>query len=239
MAHTANDAVDVFDTQKYLFSIPDLRGVAGALVSDEANLIFSSNRGENTVGIFAPGPYPEVTRIKAGVGPNGLAYDHGRKLLLAANVGEPALAGSHTVTMVDVGDRAVRAEIAVPGRTRWTVFDPDAATFYINIADPAVIVVIDSGSPIGSPTCSPRPRQDRMASISTRRHDGCLRLRCQHRENHVFETVAVMPDTSRTPRGNLFNGETHRNTLSRSHPRIQRLDTWFSCKPSFTVSAVR
>lgn len=63
------------------------------------------------------------------------------------NVGDPALAGSHTVTMVDVGDRAVRAEIAVPGRTRWTVFDPDAATFYINIADPAVIVVIDSRQP--------------------------------------------------------------------------------------------
>lgn len=147
VAHTANDAVDVFDAQKYLFSIPNLRGVAGALVSDEANLIFSSNRAENTVGIFAPGPDPEVTRIKVGIGPNGLAYDHGRKLLLAANVGDPALAGSHTVTMVDVGDRAVRAEIAVPGRTRWTVFDPDAATFYVNIADPAVIVVIDSRQP--------------------------------------------------------------------------------------------
>ena len=147
VAHTANDAVDVFDAQKYLFSIPDLRGVAGALVSDEANLIFSSNRGENTVGIFAPGPNPEVTKIKVGVGPNGLAYDHGRKLLLAANVGDPALAGSHTVTMVDVGDRSVRAEIAVPGRTRGTVFDTDAALFYVNISDPAVIAVIDARQP--------------------------------------------------------------------------------------------
>ena len=44
-------------------------------------------------------------------------------------------------------DRSGWAEIAVPGRTRWTVFDPDAATFYINIADPAVIVVIDSRQP--------------------------------------------------------------------------------------------
>ena len=58
VAHTANDAVDVFDAQKYLFSVPDLPGVAGALVSDEANLIFSSNRAENTIGIFAPGPIP-------------------------------------------------------------------------------------------------------------------------------------------------------------------------------------
>jgi DNA-binding beta-propeller fold protein YncE len=147
VAHTANDAVDVFDAQKYLFSIPGLPGVAGALVSDEANLIFSSNRGENTVGIFAPGPDPEVTKVKVGIGPNGLAYDHGRKLLLAANVGDPAIAGSHTVTMVDAGNGTVRAEIAVPGRTRWTVFDRDAEAFYVNIATPAMIAVIDARKP--------------------------------------------------------------------------------------------
>src|SRR5260221_4519590 len=105
VAHTANDAVDVFDAQKYLFSILGLPGVAGALVSDEASLIFSSNRAENTIGIFAPGPNPEVTKVKVGIAPNGLAYDPGRKLLLAANLGDPAIAGSHTVTMVDTGDR--------------------------------------------------------------------------------------------------------------------------------------
>lgn len=147
VAHTANDAVDVFDAQNYLFSIPGLPGVAGALVSDEANLIFSSNRAENTVGIFAPGPDPDVTKVKVGIGPNGLAYDPDRRLLLAANVGDPAIAGSHTATMVDAGDRAVRAEIPVPGRTRWTVFDPHAQLFYVNIADPAVIAVIDAGKP--------------------------------------------------------------------------------------------
>lgn len=147
VAHTTNDAVDVFDAQKYLFSIPGLPGVAGALVSDEANLIFSSNRAENTVGIFAPGPDPEVTKVKVGIGPNGLAYDPGRRLLLAANVGDSAIAGSHTVTMVDAGDRTVRAEIAMPGRTRWTVFDPDAEVFYVNIVNPAVIAVIDARKP--------------------------------------------------------------------------------------------
>jgi len=147
VAHTANDAIDVFDAQKYLFSIPGLPGVAGALVSDEANLIFSSNRSENTIGIFAPGPDPEVTKVKVGIAPNGLAYDPGRKLLLAANLGDPAIARSHTVTMVDAGDRTVRAEIALPGSTRWTVFDPDAEVFYVNITDPAVIAVIDAKKP--------------------------------------------------------------------------------------------
>jgi len=147
VAHTANDAVDVFDRDKYLFSIPNLTAVASALVSDESQLIFSSNRGENTVGIFTPGASPEVTKVAVGVRPNGLAYDHGRKLLLAANVGDPAIAGSYTLTMVDVDARAVKASIEVPGRTRWAVFDPDAEVFYVNISDPPMIVVVDAKKP--------------------------------------------------------------------------------------------
>jgi len=56
VAHTANDALDVIDCVKdrYSHSIENLTGVAGALVSNEQNLVFTSNRGENTVGIFAP-----------------------------------------------------------------------------------------------------------------------------------------------------------------------------------------
>lgn len=157
VAHTANDAVDVFDRERYLFSIPNLTGVAGALVSDESQLIFSSNRAENTVGIFAPGSNPEVTKVAVGVRPNGLAYDHSRKLLLAANVGDPAIAHSYTLTMVDVGARAVTASIEVPGRTRWAVFDPDAEVFYVNISDPAVIVVVDAKKPTGIARTIPIP----------------------------------------------------------------------------------
>jgi DNA-binding beta-propeller fold protein YncE len=147
VAHTANDAIDVFDTGGYRFSITGLGGVAGALMSDEAQLVFSSNRAENTVGIFVPGPAPVVTKIAVGIRPNGLAYDHRRQLLLAANVGDPAMAGSCTLSMVDVGAKAMRADIPVPGRTRWSVFDPDAETFYVNIADPPLIVVVDARKP--------------------------------------------------------------------------------------------
>src|SRR5947207_14703679 len=69
VAHTANDSVDVFDpaSRQHLFSIPDLAAVAGALVSDESQLVFTSNRGENTIGVFAPGRDPKVTKIAVGL----------------------------------------------------------------------------------------------------------------------------------------------------------------------------
>jgi DNA-binding beta-propeller fold protein YncE len=149
VAHTANDAVDVFDpaSRKYLFSVPRLAGVAGVLVSDEAQLIITSNRAENTIGILAPGPDPQVLKIPVGVHPNGLAYDHARRRILVANVGDPQIPGSQTISIVGLDERAMLAEIRVPGRTRWAVYDPDAEVFYVNIADPAQIVVVDARDP--------------------------------------------------------------------------------------------
>jgi DNA-binding beta-propeller fold protein YncE len=149
VAHTANDALDVIDgaADRYLHSIPDLAGVAGALVSDERNLIFTSNRGENTIGIFSPDEERPLMKVPVGVRPNGLAYDPGRNLLLAANVGDPTVANSFTVSIVDAEMKAMIADVAVPGRTRWTVYDTITDAFYVNIAHPAQIAVVDAGSP--------------------------------------------------------------------------------------------
>ena len=149
VAHTANDAVDVIDLSRHrhLGSIPGLTAVAGALVSDEHDLVFTSNRGENTIGIFLPSDHGRVTRIGVGIRPNGLAYDPRRRRLLAANVGDPAVPGSFTVSIVDVEARKRIAEIPVAGRTRWTVFDPVADVFHVNILDPPQIAVVTAGDP--------------------------------------------------------------------------------------------
>lgn len=149
VAHTANSAVDVFDpaSKAYLCSIPELGAVAGVIVSDEAGLVIATNRGEDTIGIFGLEPAARVTKVKVGVRPNGAAFDPRRRQILVANVGDPARSGSHTLTMVDLDARAVRAEIPVPGRTRWAIYDPTAEAFYVNIADPPRIVVVDAKKP--------------------------------------------------------------------------------------------
>ncbi|CAN5868922.1 hypothetical protein BH11PSE3_BH11PSE3_08300 [soil metagenome] len=149
VAHTANDTVDVFDpaSRRHLFSVPHLPGVAGVLVSEEGQIIITSNRAENTIGVFHPGPDPRILRIPVGERPNGLAYDHGRRLILVANVGDPQISGSYTLSMVGLDEQAMLAEIPVPGRTRWSLYDRDADVFYVNIADPAQIVVVDARNP--------------------------------------------------------------------------------------------
>ena len=97
--------------------------------------------------MFAPGPDPTVTKIGVGLRPNGLAYDAKRRLVLAANVGDPAVPRSYTLSMVDLDAGKMRSSIEVPGRTRWTVFDPEAEVFYVNIMQPSQIVVVDARTP--------------------------------------------------------------------------------------------
>lgn len=149
VAHTANDAIDVIDgsTHRCIGSITGLAGVAGALVSDEQDLVFTSNRGENTVGIFSPVEAPSVTKVAVGMRPNGLAYDPYRRRLLAANVGDPAIADSFTITLVDVEKKTTIADVPVAGRTRWAVFDPEREVFHVNVANPSQIVVVDPHDP--------------------------------------------------------------------------------------------
>jgi DNA-binding beta-propeller fold protein YncE len=149
VAHTANDALDVVDCVRntYLGTISRLEGVAGALVSEEHDLVFSSNRAENTVGIFPPDQEEALVKVKVGLRPNGLAYDAGHRLLLAANVGDPARSGSFSVSVVDVSAREMIVDVPVSGRTRWVVFDGETGWFYVNIADPPQIVVVEAANP--------------------------------------------------------------------------------------------
>ncbi|HYM07294.1 MAG TPA: hypothetical protein VEU11_12105 [Terriglobales bacterium] len=144
VAHTANDSLDVIDgaNDRFLHSIPNLKGVAGALVTPEANLVFTSNRGENTVGIFPFNDEGALVKVPVGASPNGLAHDPKRNLLLVAHGGNPA-----TVIIVDAAKRTALSTITVPGRTRWAVFDPQQEMFFVNISDPPVIVGIKSNQP--------------------------------------------------------------------------------------------
>jgi YVTN family beta-propeller protein len=149
VAHTANDALDVIDLDelRHIDSIDGLTAVAGAHVAESWDLVFSSNRGEDTVGIFDARRPGSIAKVPVGRRPNGMAFDPVRRTLVVANVGDPDDPISHTLSIVDT-DRAVMSEsIPVPGRTRWAVFDPASDRFLVNIADPPSIVVVEGADP--------------------------------------------------------------------------------------------
>jgi DNA-binding beta-propeller fold protein YncE len=149
VAHTSNDAIDVIDSalDLYIESMPGLVAVAGALVSEARGLVFTSNRGENTVSVFSPHAERDAFKIVVGMKPNGLAFDSARGILIVANVGDPSIPDSHSVSVVDLARRERIAEVKVPGRTRWTIYDAAGEMFFVNIASPARIIAIDARNP--------------------------------------------------------------------------------------------
>jgi YVTN family beta-propeller protein len=88
VAHTANDSIDVIDCaqDRYVESIPGFAAVAGALVSKARGLVFTTNRGDNTISVFTPCGERNAFKIGVGVKPNGVAFDSRRGLLVVANV---------------------------------------------------------------------------------------------------------------------------------------------------------
>ncbi len=144
VAHTGADRVDVLDTERraFLRSLPDLRGVAGVLIDEEDNLLFTSDRAAARVSVFRCSDERLLGRVAVGPHPNGLAYDSKRRQLCAFNLGEP-LGETCTASVVDVDSMQVIAELPLPGRPRWAVYDSERDRVYANIRAPEQIIVID------------------------------------------------------------------------------------------------
>lgn len=119
------------------------------MVSNETDLVFTSNRGEKTVGVFSHGNDRELEKVTVGGYPNGLAFDPSRGQLLAANVPKQDDPTPITASIVDARTKNLTADIVVPGRTRWAIFDKKTDRFYVNIAKPARIIAIESKDPDG------------------------------------------------------------------------------------------
>jgi DNA-binding beta-propeller fold protein YncE len=146
VAHTGADRVDVLDcaTRSYLRALPvELPGVAGVLIDEEHDLLFSSDRAAARVSIFRCSEEQLLGQVDVGPHPNGLAYDRRRRRLYSFNLGEP-LGENCTVSVVDLGLMRVIAELPLPGRPRWALYDAERDRVFVNIREPTQIVVIDA-----------------------------------------------------------------------------------------------
>src|SRR2546425_11017518 len=104
IAHTSNDDVDVVDSasDRFRHSMHGLKGVAGVLVPDERDLLFTANRGENTIGIFAAGGGQQGARVSVCIRPNGLPFDPSLWLRRVADFGVPGGPNSSNVSIVEL-----------------------------------------------------------------------------------------------------------------------------------------
>ena len=144
VAHTGADRVDVLDCERraLLRSLPGLPGVAGVLIDEHDDLLFTSDRAAARVSIFRCSDEQLVGRVEVRPHPNGLAYDRHRRRLYAFNLGEP-LGENCSASVVDLEAMQVVAELPLPGRPRWAVYDEERDRVYANIREPAEIVVVD------------------------------------------------------------------------------------------------
>jgi DNA-binding beta-propeller fold protein YncE len=144
VAHTGADRVEVIDCEApgFLHSLLGLPGVAGVLIDEQDDLLFTSDRDAARVSTFRRSEELLHVRVAVGPHPNGLAYDRRRSRLSAFNLGEP-IGENCTVTVIEVDAASVAAEIALPGRPRWAVYDPDCDRVFVNIRAPAEILAID------------------------------------------------------------------------------------------------
>jgi DNA-binding beta-propeller fold protein YncE len=149
VAHTGADRVDVLDCQRreFLRSLHDLAGVAGVLIDEQGDLLFTSDRAAARVSAFRCSDEQLLGQVAVGPHPNGLAYDANRRRLYAFNLGEP-LGENCTASVVEVDSLQVIAEFSLPGRPRWAVYDPERDVVFANIREPAQIVVIDAAQAV-------------------------------------------------------------------------------------------
>jgi DNA-binding beta-propeller fold protein YncE len=145
VAHTGADRVEVLDCERrrYLRSLDDLPGVAGVLIDQQDDLLFTSDRAAARVSVFSCRDERLLGRVRVGPHPNGLAYDPRRRRLYSFNLGEP-LGENCTASVVDCESLRVIAELALPGRPRWAAYDPERDVVYANVRSPAEILVIDA-----------------------------------------------------------------------------------------------
>src|SRR5499433_1358407 len=145
VAHTGADRIDVIDclSNSHLRSLPDVPGVAGILIDNQQDFLFSSDRGCARASIYRCSDEALLGRVEVGDRPNGLAYDSARRHLFVFNIGVPP-GVNRTVSVVEVDEMRMIATIPLPGRPRWAVYDPASEHVYANIQKPAEIVVLSA-----------------------------------------------------------------------------------------------
>lgn len=140
IANTAAGSVEVVDgaQPRRLATIPGCPEASGVLVAQQEGLVFAAARGAGKLLVIDPTTHTVLREIGVGPRPNGLAWDLHRKHLLVADVQE------NRAQLVDPQAGDVIAQVELPGRPRWAVYQRGSGRFLVNIRDPACVAVLSA-----------------------------------------------------------------------------------------------
>jgi serine/threonine protein kinase, bacterial len=106
--------------------------VAGVLIDEAADQMFTSDRAAAQVCVYRCSDEQLLARVTVGPHPNGLAFDPSRRQLFSFNLGNPAGHGC-TASVVSLDRQQVVSTIPLPGRPRWAAYDPVTGQVFVNI----------------------------------------------------------------------------------------------------------
>jgi DNA-binding beta-propeller fold protein YncE len=150
VAHTANGTIEVIDGEWRAFerTISGCPEASGVLCAQEAGLVFAAARGAGKVLVVDPVSLRVQREIPVGPRPNGLAWDGSRNHLLVADVED------FTATLFDPQTDQALAQVELPGRPRWCVYDAERDRFLINVREPAAVVAVNADHEVEASTIS-------------------------------------------------------------------------------------
>jgi adhesin/invasin len=129
-----NVGVGIFDPEQFKFvgaiSIVGEKGAVGTYgvaVDVRTNLLFATNRAENTVSVIDPVSRTEVNggRFRVGLSPEGLGVDADRGAVYVGN------SGDGTVSFIDAGKLSVFATLIVGPTPKAAAVNPATGRFYV------------------------------------------------------------------------------------------------------------
>lgn len=138
VAHTRAGTVEVLDGERgtHVATIPGCPEASGVLCVQDEALVFAVARGAGKCLVIDASSHRTLREIQAGSRPNGLAWDPTRHRLLIADVED------NRARVVEPQSGSLVAEISLPGRPRWCLFDTPRDRYLINIREPACVMAI-------------------------------------------------------------------------------------------------
>jgi DNA-binding beta-propeller fold protein YncE len=138
VAHTNGDSVEVLDGEErvHLGTIAGCTDASGVLCAQEEGVVFAAARGAGEILVIDVASLAVLGKVRSGPRPNGLAWDGRRRLLLAAGVQDLS------ARLLDPTRGEVVAEVRLPGRPRWCVYDQEGDRFLVNVREPACVALL-------------------------------------------------------------------------------------------------